>query len=467
MTLGDLLASAPVGLLTIDAADRVVAANERAGQIFGASRPDLVGQPVTDLLFLPDGRPPTKDGRVAATARRLDGGELPVEVIVARTGRASSPYAAWIRELPRSRETEALAARREALLEAAEQVAQIGSWELLASGELTWSENLYRLYGYEPGEVEPTPHVVFDLTDPSDRARVERAVETLLTDPHAFQTFEYRIRLPDRGLRYLRATLAVVEEQHGRPWRTVGSVFDVTDQRRAERELAAHVAVSGTLAEWSSLSEGGTLLLRNLAEALESSVGVLWLPRGETLVAGPFWHSQVVDAQQFESATRQRGIGAGAGLSGRVWATKEPINVVSIAHDPTYDRREAALGSGLRGAIAFPALCAEEVLAVLEFLSPEHSHPPDRLLRSLTGIGYEIGQFLATRRGELSPPPLTPRELEVLQLAARGNTGREVAAELTISRATVKTHFENIYDKLQVSDRASAVAAALRLGVIQ
>ena len=62
--------------------------------------------------------------------------------------------------------------------------------------------------------------------------------------------------------------------------------------------------------------------------------------------------------------------------------------------------------------------------------------------------------------------PLTPRELEVLQLAARGSTGPRIADELVLSPATVKTHFENIYSKLGVSDRAAAVAKALRLGLI-
>jgi DNA-binding NarL/FixJ family response regulator len=61
---------------------------------------------------------------------------------------------------------------------------------------------------------------------------------------------------------------------------------------------------------------------------------------------------------------------------------------------------------------------------------------------------------------------LTPRELEVLQLAARGYTGPQVARELVLSPTTVHTHFEHIYSKLAVRDRASAVAKAMRLGLI-
>ncbi|NDU71812.1 response regulator [Actinomadura sp. DSM 109109] len=55
---------------------------------------------------------------------------------------------------------------------------------------------------------------------------------------------------------------------------------------------------------------------------------------------------------------------------------------------------------------------------------------------------------------------LSARELEVLRLVARGTGNREIAAELFISEATVKTHLTHIYAKLDVNDRAAAVATA-------
>jgi two-component system nitrate/nitrite response regulator NarL len=102
----------------------------------------------------------------------------------------------------------------------------------------------------------------------------------------------------------------------------------------------------------------------------------------------------------------------------------------------------------------------------VELLSREEIEPTRRLTRSLSGIGHELGRFLEGRRGELSPKLLTPREVQVLQLAADGSSGRQIAAELCLSPATVKSHFENIYAKLAVSDRAAAVAIGLRQGFI-
>jgi DNA-binding NarL/FixJ family response regulator len=81
--------------------------------------------------------------------------------------------------------------------------------------------------------------------------------------------------------------------------------------------------------------------------------------------------------------------------------------------------------------------------------------------------GCLSGEELAVFPDELQPAkPLTRRELELLQLAADGLSGPKIAEELVLSRATVRTHFENIYGKLDVRDRASAVGKAMRLGLI-
>jgi len=63
--------------------------------------------------------------------------------------------------------------------------------------------------------------------------------------------------------------------------------------------------------------------------------------------------------------------------------------------------------------------------------------------------------------------PLTPRERDVLQLAADDLTAPGIARHLRLSRATVNTHFGHIYIKLDVNSRAGAVAKALRLGLIE
>ncbi|GAA2842544.1 response regulator [Crossiella cryophila] len=62
--------------------------------------------------------------------------------------------------------------------------------------------------------------------------------------------------------------------------------------------------------------------------------------------------------------------------------------------------------------------------------------------------------------------PLSPRELEILELVAAGVNNREAAQRLFLSEATVKTHLQHVYAKLGVRDRAAAVAEGFRRGLL-
>jgi DNA-binding NarL/FixJ family response regulator len=70
------------------------------------------------------------------------------------------------------------------------------------------------------------------------------------------------------------------------------------------------------------------------------------------------------------------------------------------------------------------------------------------------------------RRGAGIEPSLSEREIEILSLVAEGFTNKQIAAEIYLSADTVKCHLESAYRKLGVSDRAHAVAVALRRGLV-
>jgi two-component system nitrate/nitrite response regulator NarL len=64
-------------------------------------------------------------------------------------------------------------------------------------------------------------------------------------------------------------------------------------------------------------------------------------------------------------------------------------------------------------------------------------------------------------------PALTPREHEILVLTANGNSAPDIGRQLHLSQSTVKTHLKSLYEKLGVSDRAAAVAEAMRRGLLE
>ena len=73
----------------------------------------------------------------------------------------------------------------------------------------------------------------------------------------------------------------------------------------------------------------------------------------------------------------------------------------------------------------------------------------------------------AGNREEPPTRPLTEREIEILRLIAKGLSNNEAARVLTLSRATVRTHLEHIYEKLEVTNRVEAVTEGLRKGLIE
>jgi two-component system nitrate/nitrite response regulator NarL len=102
---------------------------------------------------------------------------------------------------------------------------------------------------------------------------------------------------------------------------------------------------------------------------------------------------------------------------------------------------------------------------------------PERIADALAAVGRggtvlppEIQAGLAAaiqRRGGVERPALSAREHEILLLAADGQSAPDIAVTLVISPATVRTHLQHLYEKLGVSDRAAAVAEAMRRGLIE
>jgi two-component system nitrate/nitrite response regulator NarL len=117
-----------------------------------------------------------------------------------------------------------------------------------------------------------------------------------------------------------------------------------------------------------------------------------------------------------------------------------------------------ALETGAAGFVSKEARREQIVDAVLACSRGENVVPPD----IASGLVSEI-----RLRKQDDTPALTPREQEILHLIATGKSLPEIAKELYLGLTTVKTHVQHLYEKLGVSDRAAAVASAMRRGLIE
>jgi PAS domain S-box-containing protein len=142
----------------------------------------------------------------------------------------------------RKRAAEALE-KSEAGLAAAQRIAHLGSWELdlknlddVNSNELRWSDETYRIFGYEPRQVSATNDLFFRAVHVDDRQRVADAVTEALGTKSAYD-LEHRIMLPGGEERYVRERGEIVTDAKGQPVQIRGIVMDITERRQLGEQL--------------------------------------------------------------------------------------------------------------------------------------------------------------------------------------------------------------------------------------
>lgn len=142
--------------------------------------------------------------------------------------------------------------------------------------------------------------------------------------------------------------------------------------------------------------------------------------------------------------------GNGVQATRQICAAERGVRVLVLTTFDTDDEVMAALDAGATGYLLKDAPRQDLFAAI----------------RSVAGGDQVLSAAVVDRAEGRSPgQQLTAREVEVLRLVSKGLSNRDIASELFVSQATVKTHLSHVYDKLGAPDRAAAVAIALGRGL--
>ncbi len=134
---------------------------------------------------------------------------------------------------------EAKLAESEELLSRTQIIAHAGSWRLdLTANRLTWSDEVYRIFGYEPQEFTATYEVFLDIVHPDDQARVDEAYSCSLKEGIDGCEIEHRIVRRDSGeVRHVHERCIHERDNAGAVIQSTGMVQDITERKQIEGSL--------------------------------------------------------------------------------------------------------------------------------------------------------------------------------------------------------------------------------------
>ena len=177
----------------------------------------------------------------------------------------------------------------------------------------------------------------------------------------------------------------------------------IVERRTSERTRAAAFAVGDVLTDAPNLTVAAPAILRAVCENLGWRVSALWLidPDLQRLRCLAVWSDDVGQSTAaFAGATKETLLSSGVGLPGRVWATRKAAWIENVVDDPNFPRASAAAKDGIRGAFAFPICLGGEVLGVIECFNRTVIAPDPDLLRTMSTVGSQVGQFMGRKREE-------------------------------------------------------------------
>ena len=329
----------------------------------------------------------------------------------------------------------------------AQRIARVGSWRLcMDEDRLSWSEQVYRIFGLPPTADGVALEVFFSYVHPDDRAALQAAHERMLAGGQAVD-IEHRIVRPDGEIRYVHELAEMRLEQPGNRRVLCGTVQDISERKQAELELLRLNRALQMLTACREALVRGADEMQLLEEVcrLALSIGgykMAWVGYAEDdslksitpqAYAG---HRRSEEYLGLLKLSWSADSSTGNGPAGRAIRHGEPVIVEDIRDDPAFSLPLAAQAQGYRGTICLPLRDKARVFGLLALYTDEVRHIPTEEISLLRQLADDLAFGICNLRAVDEQKKLQSAVLQVSTSVA-ASAGQAFFDNLALSMAEV------------------------------
>jgi diguanylate cyclase (GGDEF)-like protein/PAS domain S-box-containing protein len=226
---------------------RILESNAAFRKLMGFTEQELLGMRIYDFIAH-DREDIDRHVRRSLKEKRRHIGERryrrkDASVIVVDTSASVISYdgrmalCAVSRDVTERREAEEVVRKSEARLTETQRLAHLGGWEWdIVTDEISWSDEVYRIYGLTPQSFVPSYERFMSIVHPDDRGLVARTIDQALEGSEPYD-IEHRVVRPDGEVRVVHRRAEVVRGDSDEPLRMIGTVHDITERKATEERL--------------------------------------------------------------------------------------------------------------------------------------------------------------------------------------------------------------------------------------
>lgn len=238
------------GIIVINEKGIVETYNASAARIFGYSPEEVIGHNVS--MLTPEPHRTAHDSYIQrflktdqanilgvgreVTGQRKDGSLFPLDLAVTEMAiHGRRMFLGITRDITERKHSQEILSRSEQSLKTAQRIAKLGGWSWdIASGDLSWSDEVFHIFGYPSRDIEPSYDAFMAAVHPDDREDVRTALASALETLTPYRV-EHRIVLPNGSTRVVYEQGEIAVDSWGEPMRMDGIIHDITDRKAAER----------------------------------------------------------------------------------------------------------------------------------------------------------------------------------------------------------------------------------------